>query len=129
MKYVQSKTKNKFCSCKCVKQFSQMCSFSVTFLHSLNLLFLLLYISFLLLYLSFHLVSLYSYLDFSHFSHFHPDLRPTFYENGYFSSKTNTPFCHYCITLGTKSLFTSSETSSVISPKESYLKVPEIYNL
>ena len=40
-----------------------------------------------------------------------------FYENSCFSSKTNTPLCYYCITLGTKLLFTSSTTSSVLSPK------------
>ena len=75
-------------------------------------------ISFLLLYLSFHLDSVHHNPDFLHFLHFHPD-------NSYFSLKTNTPLCYYCITLGAKSLPTSSETSSVISQKK-YFKVPKI---
>ena len=33
-----------------------------------------------------------------------------FQENSCFSSKTNTPLCYYCITLGTKLLFTSYMT-------------------
>ena len=49
-----------------------------------------------------------------------------FQENSCFSSKTNTPLFYYCITLGTKLLFTSSMTSSVLSPKIIYLIVPQV---
>ena len=41
----------------------------------------------------------------------------------------DTPLCYCCITLGTKSLLASSETSSLISPTKNYLKVPKTYNL
>ena len=44
-----------------------------------------------------------------------------FSENSCFSSKMKTPLFYYCITLGTKLLFTSSMTSSVLSPKIIYL--------
>ena len=112
----------------CKTKFLQMCLFSIIFTspHSLNLSFLLL---FYLLYLSFRLDSVHHHPDFLHFSHFHADSRQILSENRYFSSKTNTPFCYYCITLGTESLLTSSETSSGILPKKNYLKVPKTYNL
>ena len=127
-KYIQSKTKNKFCKTKCVKlNFYKCVSFLLLWLLST----LWIYhfhcfpISFLLLYLSsFHLDSLHRHPDFPHFLHFHTDSRPIFQENSYFSSKTNTPLHYYCITLTTKSLFTSSKTPSVISPKK-ILKVPK----
>ena len=109
----------------CQRKFSYNC---VNFLLFWLLLTLWIYhfhcfpISFLLLYLSFHLDSLNRHPDFPRFSHFHTDSRPRFQENSYFSLKTNTPLCYYCITLSTKSLFTSSETSSIISPKKVTLK-------
>ena len=120
-KYVQSKTKNKFCKTKCVKLNFYKC---VNFL--LSWLLWTLWIChfhcfptpFLLLCLRFHLDSLHRHPDFPHLSHFHTDSRARFQKNSYFSSKTNTTFCYYCITLGIKSLFTSSETSSVISQKK-----------
>ena len=52
-----------------------------------------------------------------------------FEKNCCFSSITNTPLCYYCITLGTKLLFTFSVTSSVLSTKVIYLLVPEVKNL
>ena len=112
----------------CKTKFLQMCLFSIIFTspHSLNLSFPLL---FYLLYLSFRLDSVHHHPDFLHFSHFHADSRQILSENRYFSSKTNTPLCYYCITLGTESLLTSSETSSGILPKKNYLKVPKTYNL
>ena len=42
--------------------------------------------------------------------------------------KRTLPFC-YCITLGTKLLFTSSVTSSVLSPKIIYLIVSQVKDL
>ena len=75
-------------------------------------------ILFLLLYLSFHLDSLNCHPDFPRFSHFHTDSRPRFQENSYFSLKTNTPLCYYCITLGTKSLFTNYVRSNNLNIKE-----------
>ena len=52
-----------------------------------------------------------------------------FQENSCLSSKSNTPLFYYCITLRTKLLFTSSMTSSVLSPKVIYLMVPQVKNL
>ena len=42
--------------------------------------------------------------------------------------KKHTVFYYYCINHGIKSLFTCSETLSVISPKIIDLKLPQIYN-
>ena len=116
-KYVQRETKNKFFKTKCLKlNFYKRVHFLLFVLLST----LWIYhfhcfpISFLLLYLSFHLDPVHHKLDFPLYSHFHqiPE------ENSYFNSKTNTPLCYYCITLGTKSPLISSETSSAISPKK-----------
>ena len=127
MKYVKSKTKNKFCKTKCVKLNFYKCVHFILF-SLLSTLWIYHFhcfpISFLLLYLNFHLDSPHHHPDWPHFSHFQPESRRRF-KNDYFSSKTNTPLCYYCITLGTKSLFTSSETSSVMRPKQKYLKVPK----
>ena len=122
-KYVQSKIENKFCKTKCVKKFFLQMRliwllFTLWIYH-----FHCFPVSFLLLYLSFRLDSLHCQPDLLRFSHFHIDSRPRFQENSYFSLKTNTPLCYYCITLGTKALFTSSETSSVISQIKKILKV------
>lgn len=56
--------------------------------------------------------------------------RNLFQENSCFSSKINAPLCYYSTALGTK-LFTSSMTSSVISPKIIYVLLPPVktYNL
>ena len=123
--YVQSKTKNKFCKTKCVKpsfykytHFLLLCFLSTLWTYHFHCFSM----SFLLLYLSFHLDSLHRHPDPWDFSHFHPDSRPRFYKNSYFISKTNIPLCYYFITLSTKSLFTSSGTLSVISPKSLTLK-------
>ena len=95
-----------------------MYSFSIILasLHSLNLSFPLLSYFISTAIPKFHLDSLHRHPDWPHFSHFHPDSKLRFQENSYFSSKTNTPLCFYCITLGTKSLFASSKTSSVMPP-------------
>ena len=120
----------------CKAKFLQMWSLFYYFYCSLLFSFITLYhlhcflSSFLLLYLSFHLDSVHHHPDFPHFLHFHLDSRPSFLENSCFSSKTNSPLYYYCITLGTKSLLTSSETSLVISPEKlPNLKVPKAYNL
>ena len=101
-----------------------MCSFSIslTSLHSLNLPFLLLSYFISTAIPKFQPWFSTSPLWFPHFSFFHPDFRLRFLENSYFSSKTNTPLCYYYLTLGTKSMFTSSETPSLISPKKNTLK-------
>ena len=52
-----------------------------------------------------------------------------FQENICFSSKTKTPLFNYYITPGTKLLFTSSMTLSVLSPKIIYLMVSQVKNL
>ena len=52
-----------------------------------------------------------------------------FQENSCFSSKANTPLFHYRISLGTRLLFTSSMTSSVLILKMIYLVVPQVKNL
>ena len=80
-KYVQSKTKNKFCKTKCVKlNFYKCVHFLLLWLLSTLWIyhFYCFPISFLLLYLSFHLDSLHRHPDFPHFSHCHPDFRPRF---------------------------------------------------
>ena len=118
------KTKLQMCSSFYYFYFSPLFSF-ITLYHLLWFL-----SSFLLLYLSFHLDSVHHHADFPHFLHFHLDSRPRLLENSYFSSKVNTPLYYYCITLGTKSLLTSSEMSLVISPEKlPDLKVPKAYNL
>ena len=120
----------------CKTKFLQMCSSFYYFYFSRLFSFITLYhlhcflSSFLLLYLSFHLESVHHHADFPHFLHFHLDSRPRFLENSYFSSKTNTPLYYCCVTLGTKSLLTSTETSLVIWPEKlPDLKVPKAYNL
>ena len=82
----------------CKTKFLQMCSFSITFtsLHSLNLPFLNgnlpFHIYYFIIYYfisvatpKFPLDSLHRHPDFPYFLHFHPDFRPRFYENSYFS--------------------------------------------
>ena len=114
----------------CKTKFLQLCSFSITFtsLHSLNLSFPLLSYFTSTAIPNFPPLFSTSLPWFPAFSAFPPRFQ-TKIPNSYFSSKANTPLCYYCITLGTKSLFTSSETPSVISSKKNYLKVPKTYNL
>ena len=115
----------------CKTKFLQLCSFSITMtsLHSLNLPFLLLSYFISTAIPKFPPWFSTSPCWFSAFFSFLPRFQTKILENSYSSSKTNTLLCYYRITLGTKSLFTSSETSSVISPKKNYLKVPKIYTL
>ena len=112
VKYVQSETKNKFCKTKCVILNFCKCVHFLLFLLLSTLWIYHFYcfpISFLLLYLSFHLDSVHHHHDFPYFLDFHPDFKKivTLVKKRTLS----------CITLGTKSLLTSSETSSEISPK------------
>ena len=108
----------------CKTKFLQMCSFSITMnsLHSLNLPFLLLSYFISTAIPKFPPWFSTSPCWFSAFFSFLPRFQTKILENSYSSSKTNTLLCYYCISLGTKSLFTSSETSSVISPKKITLK-------
>ena len=98
-----------------------MCSFSniLTSLHYLNLSFPLL----------FHVISTAIAKFLPWFPASSPRFQSQILRKYYFSWRTSTLLWYYCIILGTKSFFTSSETSSVISPKNIYLKVPKIYNL
>ena len=75
-------------------------------------------ISFLLLYLSFHLDSPHRHPNFPHFRIFTQIPDPDFKKIVTLAQKRILPCCYYWITLGIKSLFASSETSSVISQKK-----------
>ena len=119
-KLVQSKTKNEFCKTKCVKlNFYKnvnfhLCSILSTVwiyhFHCFPMSFLLLNLTFTLILCIATLISGINHI----FTHI-PD--PNFKKIVTLVQKRILPYCYYCITLGTKSLFTWSETSSVISPK------------
>ena len=52
-----------------------------------------------------------------------------FYKNSWFIFKKNTPLCYYCVTLGTKLLFTSSKHHQCSLSKLIYLLVLQVKNL